>query len=71
MIDSAEKDPELGLLHINDINIADVQNGDVQRNNIMRSGTGGGSMVRGAHNNQSYMGWGGSGESTGGSARHY
>ena len=37
----------------------------------MRSGTGGGSMIRGAHNNTSYTGWGGSGESTGGSARHY
>ena len=71
MIDSAEKDPQLGLLHINEINGMDVQNGEGQRNNIMRSGTGGGSMIRGAHNNTSYTGWGSSGESTGGSARHY
>ena len=73
MIDTAEKDPELGLLHINEINPNESQQSVERRgtNNIMRSGTGGGSMIRGGHNNPSYMGWGGSGESTGGSARHY
>lgn len=70
MIDGAEKDPELGLLHLNEINPMEVQSLDARGNN-MRSGTGGGSMIRGSHNNPSYVGWGGSGESTGGSARHY
>ena len=72
MIDSAEKDPELGLLHLNEINPMEAQSMEVRgNNNNMRSGTGGGSMIRGGHNNQSYTGWGGSGESTGGSARHF
>lgn len=71
MIDSAEKDPELGLLHINEVSLVEVHALDGQRNNVMRSGTGGGSMIRGGHSNTNYMGWGGSGESTGGSARHY
>lgn len=70
MIDSAEKDPELGLLHLNEMNQMEMhQSADAAHG---RSGTGGGSMIRvGGHNNQNYTGWGGSGESTGGSARHY
>lgn len=71
MIDSAEKDPELGLLHLNEINPMEMQSVEGRGNNNMRSGTGGGSMIRGGHNNPSYTGWGGSGESTGGSARHF
>ncbi len=74
MIDSAEKDPSLGLLHMNDHgnHQAEMRSVDaVGGANNARSGTGGGSMVRGTHNNASYIGWGGSGESTGGSARHY
>ena len=73
MIDSDEKDPELGLLHLNELNNpADVQNPHGRGNVDGRSGTGGGSMIRAApHNNPSYTGWGGSGESTGGSARHF
>lgn len=72
MIDSAEKDPELGLLHLNEINPIEIQGQEGRGNGDRRSGTGGGSLVRAApHNNPSYTGWGGSGESTGGSARHF
>ena len=64
MIDTAEKDPSLGLLHMNDMagHQADMRTVD----GASRSG-----MPRGGQNNPNYVGWGGSGESTGGSARHY
>ena len=76
MIEEAEKDPELGMLNVTEmVPSSQMQSHpnatDLQRNNA-RSGTGGGStMMRSAQNNSNYTGWGGSGESTGGSARHF
>lgn len=41
MIDCAEKDPELGILHLSNANSIDIQNDGTN----VRSGTGGGSVL--------------------------